>query len=418
MNYNEAQNFINSFSRLGAAVTDLSRIEGLLEKLGNPQDKLRFVHIAGTNGKGSTVEYISAALINAGYRTGQFTSPFVTHYADRIRVNFNEIDDKSLCEICGYVSEYTGDIKCSQFEITMCIALIYYVRENCDIVVLETGIGGLLDCTNVIKPPLVSVITSVSLDHTALLGNTIVQIASHKAGIIKQGSPVVLSADNDNECVEVVRKKAYLCGSRLTQVSKENIEVLKSDSYGNSFLYKGKPYVTSMSGVHQVFNAATAIEVCHILKEEGFNIGDDDVSDALKNTSVRARIQVIKGNPTVILDGGHNASGTKALSEVLKKYRKSEIYAVLGMVNTKDYVTSAKNIASVCGYVCCVDGFADNCVKADVLCKTISDIVKCEPSDYSKGIDKVKSLARENNAIAVICGSLYLASKYLNEKNQ
>ena len=193
MNYNEAMNFVNSYSKSGKAVTDLSRARELMKRIGNPEKQLKFVHVAGTNGKGSTVEYISNALIYSGYKTGQFTSPFILHYADRIRINGQEIDEKSLCEIAEKVKNSVADEEYSQFEITMAIALLWYAREKCDIVVLEAGIGGLLDCTNVIPPPVVAVITSISLDHTAILGDSVEKIAAQKAGIIKENSAVILS---------------------------------------------------------------------------------------------------------------------------------------------------------------------------------------------------------------------------------
>ncbi|MDE6784923.1 MAG: bifunctional tetrahydrofolate synthase/dihydrofolate synthase, partial [Ruminococcus sp.] len=172
MKFYECMKFINSFSKSGNPVTDLSRAENLMRLVGNPEKKLKFVHVAGTNGKGSTVEYISNALIYSGYKTGQFTSPFVMHYTDRIRINGMEIDEKSFCEICESLIHVIDDQPYSQFEITMAVAMLWYEREKCDIVVLEAGIGGLLDCTNVIPPPLLSVITSISLDHTAILGDT------------------------------------------------------------------------------------------------------------------------------------------------------------------------------------------------------------------------------------------------------
>ncbi|HOF69534.1 MAG TPA: Mur ligase family protein, partial [Ruminococcus sp.] len=216
MNYEEAQNFINSFSRLGKKVNDLSRIKKLLDKLDNPQNKLNFVHIAGTNGKGSTLEYIANALQNAGYTAGKFTSPYVTHYADRIRVNSSEIDEKSIAEICGFVAERVESREFSQFEITMSIAFIYFLRQKCDVVVLETGIGGLVDSTNIIAPPLLSVITSVSYDHTAILGETLEEIAEQKAGIIRSKNNAVISVDNEEVCKDVVRKKADEMNAVLT----------------------------------------------------------------------------------------------------------------------------------------------------------------------------------------------------------
>lgn len=213
MDIRECMEFINSYSKSGGKITDLSRAQELMERIGSPEKKLRFVHIAGTNGKGSTVEYISGILINAGYRTGQFTSPFIRRYNDRIRINGSDIGDSDLCRIASCVKERVSERPYSQFEITMAIAMLWYVQEKCDVVVLETGIGGLLDSTNVIPPPLLSVITSVSLDHTAILGDTVEKISAQKAGIIKKGSAVLLSADNPESVFKVVRDRADSIGA-------------------------------------------------------------------------------------------------------------------------------------------------------------------------------------------------------------
>ncbi|MDE5937154.1 MAG: bifunctional tetrahydrofolate synthase/dihydrofolate synthase, partial [Ruminococcus sp.] len=209
MNFNECMEFVNSFSKSGKPVTDLSRARELMRLVGNPEKRLDFIHVAGTNGKGSTVEYISNALIYSGYKVGQFTSPFVLHYTDRIRINGKEIDEKSFCKICEFVKERIDNQPYSQFEITMAIAMWWFDMEVCDIVVLEAGIGGLLDCTNIIQSPVLSVITSISLDHTAILGDTIEKIAVQKAGIIKENSAVVLSVDNKKSVVDVVKNKAH-----------------------------------------------------------------------------------------------------------------------------------------------------------------------------------------------------------------
>ena len=260
MNFNECMDFISSYSRLGAKVTDLSRAEELMERIGNPEKDLKFVHIAGTNGKGSTLEYIANALELSGYRTGKFTSPFVTHYTDRIRINDREIDEKSLSEICGFVAKHVADRKYSQFEITMAIAFLWYKRENCDIVVLETGIGGLLDSTNVIPSPLLSVITSISLDHTAILGDTVEKIAVQKAGIIKENSAVVLSIDNKNEVSRIVKETALKKHSEFIQPGYNNFKYQAMESDGMPFIYKGEQFKTAMLGFHQPCNAVTAIE--------------------------------------------------------------------------------------------------------------------------------------------------------------
>lgn len=208
MNFQECMKFVNSYSKSGKPVTDLSRAERLMKLVGNPEKRLDFIHVAGTNGKGSTVEYISNALIYSGYKVGQFTSPFVLHYTDRIRINGREIDEKSFCEICEFIKNRIDNQPYSQFEITMAIAMWWFEMEGCDIVVLEAGIGGLLDCTNVIESPLLCIITSISLDHTAILGDTVEKIAEQKTGIIKEKSITILSADNNKSISKIIRKTA------------------------------------------------------------------------------------------------------------------------------------------------------------------------------------------------------------------
>ncbi|MDE5764224.1 MAG: bifunctional tetrahydrofolate synthase/dihydrofolate synthase [Ruminococcus sp.] len=410
MNFDECMDFINSFSKSGKPVSDLSRAENLMKIIGNPEKKLKFVHVAGTNGKGSTVEYISNALIYSDYKTGQFTSPFVLHYTDRIRINGREIDEKSLCEIAGYVKSQISGNEYSQFEITMAIAMLWYVRENCDIVVLECGIGGLLDCTNVIPPPLVSVITSISLDHTAILGDTVEKIAQQKAGIIKENSAVVLSMDNKHNVKYLVEKTAM----------EKNAEFITPDNhdckyYDKTFIYKNEQYKINMLGFHQFMNAVTAIEACEYLRKKGFEISDDNIKKSIETTYVRARIQYIDGNPPVIVDGGHNPDGIKQLFNTLACIDKY-IYAVMGMVDSKDYPDCVRDIARCSKVMFTVDGFAPNAVSAEKLAK-ISRKSGTHSGVYhslDEAVIKAKDYALLNNGIVVICGSLYLASEYLN----
>lgn len=415
MTYNECMDFIGSYSRLGGKITDLSRAQELMEHIGNPEKKLKFVHIAGTNGKGSTLEYIANALQYSGYKTGKFTSPYVTHYTDRIRINDREIDEESLGEICEFVASNVSDRKYSQFEITMAIALLWYVREQCDIVVLETGIGGLLDSTNVIPPALLSVITSVSLDHTDILGDTVEKIAEQKAGIIKNDSAVVLAKDNEEVTVEAVK-------SACEEKGAEFIELEKCIPYADGgiispFIYKNEKYVPSMLGIHQYYNAQTAITACVYLRSKGFDITDEAIKESIEKTFVKARQQYIDGEPPIIVDGGHNISGIGMLINALRylSTRNKKIYAVTGMVDSKDYIQCLKNLSVHIDKLFAVDNFAVNCVSAE----TITDIAgfyteteACE--NISEAVEKAKALALENNGVVVICGSLYLASEYLN----
>lgn len=413
MNINETMSFVNSYSKSGKAVTDLSRARELMKRVGNPEKQLKFVHIAGTNGKGSTVEYISNALIYSGYKTGQFTSPYITHYADRIRINGQEIDEKSLCEIAEKVKNSVADAEYSQFEITMAIALLWYVREKCDIVVLEAGIGGLLDCANVIPPPVVSVITSISLDHTAILGDTVEKIAAQKAGIIKENSAVVLSMFNIESVVEIVKAKAEAQNSLFILPNELDFGVESISASGSKFLYCGKEYSVAMIGECQCVNAATAIEVCRYMRNCGFDISEENIAKSLENTRVRARAQYIDGNPPVIVDGGHNPDGVNNVLSYIEGINPA--IAVMGMVDSKDCETSIQRVAGYCDKIFTVDGFAYNCISAEKLAETAGKYTDSEVCrSLSEALEKAKKLAVERNTVVLVCGSLYLASEYLN----
>lgn len=402
-----AVEYIRSFSHTGKKVTDLSRISGLLKRLGDPQKGQRFVHIAGTNGKGSVLEYMSSITMAAGYKTGQFTSPFVECYNDRIRINGENISDKRLGEICEKVKNAVSDECYSQFEITLSIALIYFKEEKCQIVFLETGIGGLLDATNIIEAPAVSVITSVSLDHTQLLGNTAAEIAVHKAGIIKKNCPAVLSADNPEEVCEVVRRKAAECLSSLVIPAEKECKIESQDIYGSKFVYKGRQYTVSMCGKHQVANALTAIEGIEVMRKSGFVISDENVSSGLCKARVRLRIEMLGRAPLVIADGGHNMAGIDSLINVIKPLG-CDIIGVVGMVKGKAAEYAAAKLSEIFDYVYCADGFIENNIDAAELCRFFK--CPCEAADYHDALKRALAAAKERNCAVLICGSLYLAS--------
>ena len=234
--------FINSFSHSGKPVKDLSRIKALLSDLGDPQDSLKFVHIAGTNGKGSMAQMFSEVFQCAGLKTGLFTSPYIISYTDRIKINGIDIPKPALAKMAKRVKAVT-DMHCdrenfSQFEITTAIAFLYFAEENCDIVVLETGLGGLLDSTNVIKTPVLTVIGSVDFDHTAILGDTLEKIAYQKAGIIKPHCPCVLSAGNDMKVIRTVREQAVKNLSQLVIPDINQLKLISCDVFGSKFEFK------------------------------------------------------------------------------------------------------------------------------------------------------------------------------------
>ncbi len=426
--FDEAMNFIMSFSRFGKKVEDLSRIQRLLDLIDNPQNDLDFIHIAGTNGKGSTAEMLSGILCDAGIKTGIFTSPYIVEFRDRIRLMGKMIPKSELAEICFYIKsklENLDDEKdFSGFEITMAIALVYFKKSGCEAVVFETGLGGLLDCTNVIKKPLVSVITSISHDHTAILGKTIREIAVQKAGIIKSGCPVVLSINNPDDAVKVVSNTAKEKGSRLIIPDLSMLEIKSTRLGDTSFVYKDVPYSLSMSGEHQIINAMSAIETAFLLKNK-FKITEQNIQTGLSNAFVIGRTEVLasplKGDSHyVILDGSHNDGGIEALSKALSEVPQP-ITAIVGSLKIKDVRDSLTKLFGRVKKIICVDDFTTDTIPKQELCDILNE-------EYSRCVDDKKTIAfcaedtksEYKRALsgeyqnAVICGTLYLVSYIKN----
>ena len=406
MTYNQAISYINSFTKSGAAVKDLSRIAALMQLLGNPQDKLKFVHIAGTNGKGSTLELSSQSLINAGYKTGQFTSPFILCYEDRIRINSENIPQEQVARICERVAQKANGMAYSQFEITFAIAILYFAEEKCDIVFLETGIGGLLDATNLINAPLASVITSISYDHIAILGSSLEEIAMQKAGIIKPSSPVILSADNSSNVVEVIHLESEKLNSKFIVP-----DLNEYNGNASSFRYKSEQYTLKMVGLHQHFNALTVLELLEILKKSGFErISTENVKKAFSSVQVGLRAELI--NEHIIIDGAHNTGGIAALADVIKNLGKKPVIAVTGMLKTKDYSSAISLVEQMSDIVICVDGFDKDNVEAKKLSEMLKKTEKSNKfsMSFSDGFAFAEQIYKNMGGIVLICGSIYLAS--------
>jgi dihydrofolate synthase/folylpolyglutamate synthase len=405
-------NYINSFSKLGKRVENLDRFRRIMELLGNPQDRLTFVHVAGTNGKGSTVRMLASSLALAGYVTGEFTSPYVTVYNDRIRINGQNISDERLCEIvCAIKPILTGyDIGVSQFEITTAIAFLYFAAMKCDVVVLEAGLGGLLDCTNIIKEPAVSVITSVSLDHTAILGDTVEKIARQKAGIIKEGCPVVLAYNKYPETETVIHGTAAAKACEFHTPDYSKLKVEKCDYTGNKFRYRGREYITTMIGRHQIDNALTAIETAELLRRRGFPaLTYSKVFDGIKQSVVPSRCQIIHpDNPLVIIDGAHNPDGMRALADFVRTVPKEPRIMVCGMMEDKDWQTALGFMTRYIDYGICVDGFAPKTVFAPKLADLFRE---AQVMSIKEAVPRAMALAGEDGMV-IIAGSLYLAAAF------
>lgn len=410
----DALGFIQTFSRGGAPVKDLRRIRSLLQALGDPQDSLRFVHIAGTNGKGSIAEMLSQALTCAGHRTGLFTSPYIIEFYDRIRLDGRCIApeelDRIIEKLCPAVESHPLRDSFSQFEMTQAAAFLWYKEQGCEAVVLEAGLGGLLDSTNVIGPPLVSVIGSIGLDHTAILGDTIEKIAAQKAGIIKQGAPCVLSAGAAPEAEAVFRNTAARLGSRLVIPNLSELEVLGCGLGGSSFRYKGREYALSMTGAHQIRNALTAIEAAEIISA-ALPIGPEALKSGLSRARLSGRVELISREPLVILDGGHNPDAFRALSGALELAGGRDIRAVIGMHTDKDAAASIGLIAPQVKEFYPVSGFSDRDIPAERLKETIEAVGGKAVLTEEGIMPLIERLKREHpQDILLISGSLFLAA--------
>ena len=403
----EIINFLDQYTKSGTPVNNLNRFAVLMDKLGNPQEYLKFVHVAGTNGKGSTVRMLANSLIKAGYRTGEFTSPFIYRYNDRMKINGIEIPDEELLRIIRMLrpildSDLSGY---SQFEITNAIAFIWFAEHKCDVVVLETGVGGLYDSTNIIRENICSVITSISYDHTAILGNTIEEIAFQKAGIIKDECPVVLYPENTVNAVKVIEKYAAVHGSRLVIPDASKIQVRRMGTDGCAFTYRMRDYATAMPGRHQILNAVTAIEAAKVISKTYKKLTDKKLFEGISSAVMPSRCQIVRNkSPMVIIDGAHNPDGMKALADFVSRLPQYPKIMICGMSADKDWEKALSFISPHIDKAFCIDGFCPKTVFAPKLAEKFSD-AECVPIShvYHRGIT-----CAGNTGLLLIAGSLYI----------
>lgn len=338
MTYEEALRYIHSVNWVGSKL-GLERTQELLSKLGNPEKQLKFIHIAGTNGKGSTAAMLASILEAAGYRVGLYTSPFINRFNERMQVNHEQIPDNTLAELTEYISPYADAMEDSptEFELITALAMEYFCREKCEIVVLEVGMGGELDSTNVIDVPEAAVLTAMGLDHVRELGPTMSDIARAKAGIIKSGGSVV-SYGGNSEADAVFARTCAEKGAQLRQPDFMKIVPGAFDLDGQSFTYgEWRDLRIPLVGRYQMNNAAVVLETVAALRERGWNIPDDAVREGMAATRWPARFEVLRRDPVFIVDGGHNPHGIKATAESLQRlFPGKKITFVTGVMADKD----------------------------------------------------------------------------------
>ncbi len=417
MNYEEAVNYIESQAIYGLK-PGMERIDGLLDRLGHPEKGMQYIHVAGTNGKGSVCTETANILHAAGYHVGLFTSPYIVDFRERIRVDGHYIDKDVMGELTQKVKNAVDDlatlgIQPTEFEIITALGFLYFQYEKCEVVVLEVGLGGLLDSTNVIENPLVCGIVSLSLDHTAILGDTIEEIAFQKAGIMKPGRPVVTCEGQPEAALKVLKDIAAEKGCTLTIGSTEGIAITGASIYGMHMQADGMEFILPLVGDHQVQNLGVTLGLIRELQNQGFHISPEHVKAGLEETRIPARLEVLRKEPLVLLDGGHNAGGVAALTNALAKHTEdgSRVF-MMGVMADKEVNTMVASLTPLADTIVTCTPSNSRAMKAEDLKDAI--LATGFPADkvfaVSSPVDAAdKTLALADGRPTIVCGSLYLA---------
>lgn len=410
MNAEQAIAYIHSVCWKGS-IPGLGRTQELLKKMGNPEKKLKFVHIAGTNGKGSTAAMTASILNKAGYRTGLYTSPYIYRFHERIQVDGVEISDEDLTEITEYVKPLADSMAQSptEFELVCCIAFEYFYRKKCDIVVLEVGMGGAWDATNVIEVPEVAVITNIGLDHTEYLGDTVEKIAETKSGIFKPHGHAVVYRSTPS--VEAVYER--VCAERDVSLRKADFDglVLKAHTLEGQVFDCGsrKNLMLPLLGDHQLHNASVVLSIADTLIGEGWKISEQNIYDGIRDVRWPGRFDIVCRKPLFIIDGGHNPQCIEALVKNIRDYLAGKkVVALTGVLADKDYADMYKPVMPLVDRFVCITPPNPRKLEAEQLARYLRQAGAQAQASESilDGVKKAMDLAGEDGV--VLCfGSLY-----------
>ncbi len=427
MNYKEARVYLDEVSKYGS-VLGLESMRELLRRLGDPQNELKFIHISGTNGKGSVLAYLSTILTGAGYRTGRYISPTLFSYRERIQVDGEYIEKESLaCHVTAIAAaaeemQKAGLPSPTVFEMETALAFLYFKEKRCDIVTLEVGCGGLLDATNVITTTVMEVIASISMDHTDLLGDTLAKIAAQKAGIIKPDTMVV-SAQQKSEAAQVIEDTCKEQHCTLQMVDESRISNVHYGAEGQTFSYKTWENVAiSLAGSYQIKNAALALEGVAALRKLGYALSDQQVREGLLHTAWRGRFTTLRRDPTVIIDGAHNPAAALELKESLERYFPGKtLYFVMGMFKDKDYAQVIDLTAPLARHIITVETPGNpRAMPARELAEAVGKVnPNVEWADsVAHGVEKALAMAGKEDAVIVFGSLSFLgeAADAVNEK--
>ncbi len=457
MTFVNAMKYINAAGRTAGRPT-LERMRLLCHYLGNPQKRLKFVHIAGTNGKGSVTAMLSRVLGEAGYRCGRYISPYVIEFRERISIGGKMIPHADLAECTAQVVQavrrmqadiaaareggetampipaamLSGEIPDTpvQFEIITAIAFLYFKREFCDIVVLECGLGGKYDATNIIDPPLCAVLTSIGMDHADLLGDTLEAITAEKCGVIKRGCPEIVSSPQMPAVQRIITDSCASANCRLTQPNRADLHVDRITLRGLHLRYRGVPYTLSLCAEYQALNASVVLETVGALRRAGVNLPERAVQSALANTVFPARFEVLSIAPMIVVDGAHNRPGIEALCASLSALRSrigGRLNLMIGMLRDKNPEEVLSAISALCagenpfslGTVYVLTPDSPRAMPAEELAALLAEIPAlagveiCAVDRAAASIDRAVDMLGEEDAL-VCFGSLYLAADLRN----
>ncbi len=416
MDRNEADRYLEMCSRRGF-VLGLDNMEQVLEALNRPDHQYNIIHVAGTNGKGSTCTMTQNILTENGYKTGLYTSPQLYKINDRIHIDHEEISDEDYLEVFNDIVEICERerIPITEFELITAIAFEYFARKKCDFVVLEVGMGGRLDATNIIDQPLLTVITSIALDHTDYLGDTLEEIAHEKGGIIKNTAAVILypqEKEVEDVIYRIAEKKDVVVISPDFQAI-QNIEIQESFQ---SFDYKGKRIELGLMGSYQVKNSAMVLEIISYLENLGYSMNWKKVLQGLKKTKMIARLQKVQDNPVILLDGAHNEQGISELKKALMAiYPNQKFVFIFGVLKDKEYIKEVEALSTIAkAFIAVEPDYPERKLESSAL-KELLDKYSDEVTDLEKisaAIDYANKEYKEE--IIIICGSFYQVKDVLN----
>lgn len=411
--YEDTLRYIHSLERFGVK-PGLFRIRALCRALGDPQNELRFVHVAGTNGKGSTSTMLANILIQAGYKTGLYVSPYVLDFRERMQTDGKMIPKERLVQVVDRVRKAAetlpDDDRATEFELITAAAFLYYREENCDVVVLETGLGGRLDATNVIDCPLVNVIVSVSLDHTAVLGDTLAAIAREKCGTLKPGGVCVSYPLQMPQAMDVIRGTAAEKNVTLLMPDAEAVRIEHEDIRGTDAVIDGLPVHVPMLGRHMVYNASAVVTAARALNGRGLSLTDANIRDGIASSVMPGRMQIVRERPLVILDGGHNEGCALALRDAFRCFLPDRrIVGICGLMADKAYETYLSVVAPLFHSVVTVRPDNPRALSAQALCDAAASY--CADCTAAPSFADAARIALEKagaDGVVAVCGSFYM----------